>query len=61
MNAYSGLLLAALLGTLAGALLVFFARQSRIAALMLEQQRLQDEAHARAVNAAREQARKGKP
>ncbi|MFP5430044.1 MAG: DNA recombination protein RmuC [Gammaproteobacteria bacterium] len=57
MNAYSGLLLAALLGTLAGALLVFFARQSRIAALMLEQQRLQDEAHARAVNAAREQAR----
>lgn len=57
MNAYSGLLLAALLGALAGALLVFLARQSRIAALQLEQQRLQDELQARAVNEAREQAR----
>lgn len=56
MNAYTGLLLAALLGALAGALLVFLARQSRIAALLLEQQRLQDEAQARAVAAAREQA-----
>ncbi len=57
MNAYTGLLLAALLGALAGALLVFLARQSRIAALLLEQQRWQDEAQARAVAAAREQAR----
>lgn len=57
MNAYSGLLLAALLGALGGALAVFVWRQSRLAALQLEQQRLQDEAQAQAVASAREQAR----
>lgn len=57
MNAYSGLLLAALLGALAGALVMFVTRQSRIAALAREQQRLQDELQAGAVAAAREQSR----
>ncbi len=57
MNAYTGLLLAALLGALSGALVMFVARQSRIGALQVEQQRWQDEAQARAVAAAREQSR----
>lgn len=57
MNAYSGLLLTALLGAFGGALLTFFLRQSRITALLQEQRRLQDEAQVRAVATAREQSR----
>ncbi len=57
MSAISGLLLAAVLGALAGALAVFLWRQARIAALQLEQQRLLDAAQANAVTTAREQMR----
>ncbi|MDO8267247.1 MAG: DNA recombination protein RmuC [Moraxellaceae bacterium] len=57
MSAISGLLLAAVLGALAGALAVFLWRQARITALQLEQQRLLDAAQANAVTTAREQMR----
>ena len=57
MNAYSGLLLAALLGAFIGALVVFLVRQTRIAALLRAQQQLQADAQSRAVEAARDQAR----
>ena len=57
MTSISGLLLAALLGALAGALVVFLWRQGRLTALQVEQQRLLDEAQARAIAAAREQSR----
>lgn len=57
MTSISGLLLAALLGALAGALVVFIWRQGRLTALQVEQQRLLDEAQARAIAAAREQSR----
>ena len=42
MSAISGLLLAVVLGALAGALAVFLWRQARITSLQLEQQRLLD-------------------
>ncbi|HCT40707.1 MAG TPA: DNA recombination protein RmuC [Moraxellaceae bacterium] len=57
MSAISGLLLAVVLGALAGALAVFLWRQARITALQLEQQRLLDAAQANAVTTAREQMR----
>lgn len=57
MSAISGLLLAAVLGALAGALAVFLWRQARITSLQLEQQRLLDAAQATAVTTAREQMR----
>lgn len=57
MSAISGLLLAAVLGALAGALAVFLWRQARITSLQLEQQRLLDAAQANAVTTAREQMR----
>ena len=57
MNTYSVLLLAMLLGAFAGALVIFLARQSRIAALLQTQQQLQNEAQTQAVAAARDQSR----
>jgi len=57
MTAFSGLLLAALLGALAGAFAVLLWCRGRLTTLQLEQQRLLDEAQAHAVTTAREQVR----